>query len=162
MKRQYSDYHEITKQHFFSLWEKELKVTAITHNCKNPLEESYVLTTLAEMEAFVHDQAFMMGVFMQKIKYPPGKTIVAQYIRDMDVQKYFVELHADATSEVVAQINEFRMEDTLHEMDAGPDKWSNRLEAFLDSFVIKLAQLNDMRSSGGRLGGTSVVGASAV
>jgi hypothetical protein len=30
MKRQYSDYREITKRHFFSSWEKELKVTAIT------------------------------------------------------------------------------------------------------------------------------------
>jgi hypothetical protein len=99
------------------------------------------------MEAFAHDQAFMMGVFMQKIKYPSGKTIVAQYIGDMDAQKAFANLCADATSEVVAQINEFRMEDTLCEMDAGPDKWSNGLEAFLDSFVIKLSQINDTRST---------------
>jgi hypothetical protein len=65
MKRQYSDYRDTTKRHFVSSWEKELKVTAITHNCKKPLEESYVPTTPAEMEAFSHDQAFMMGVFMQ-------------------------------------------------------------------------------------------------
>jgi hypothetical protein len=72
---------------------------------------------------------------------------VAQYIGDMDAHKAFANLCADATSEVVAQINEFRMEDTLCEKDAGPDKWSNGLEAFLDSFVIKLSQLNDTRST---------------
>jgi hypothetical protein len=30
MKRQYSDYREINKRHFFPSWEKELKITALT------------------------------------------------------------------------------------------------------------------------------------
>jgi hypothetical protein len=147
MKRQYSDYRKINKRHFFPLWEKELKITALTHNCNNPLDRSYVPTSPKEIEAFAHDQAFMMGVFIQKIKYPSGKTIISRFLTTMDVQKAYVELKADATSVVVLQINEYKLEDALREMDASPDKWNAGMEPFLDSFVFKLLQLNDTRET---------------
>lgn len=73
MKHQYSDYKEITKRHFFTSWNKELKVTAITHNCSNPLDQGYVPVTQEEEDIFEIDQAFMMGVFLNKIKYPSGQ-----------------------------------------------------------------------------------------
>jgi hypothetical protein len=145
MKRQYSDYREITKRHFFPAWEKELKITTLTHNCNNPLDATYVPQTPEEIEVFAHDQAFLMGVFIQKIKYPSGKTIIMRHLSDMDAQAAYAALKADATSEVVLQINKYKLEDALREMDAGLDKWNSGVEPFLDSFVYKLSQLNDTR-----------------
>jgi hypothetical protein len=142
LKRQYSDYRDINKRHFFPAWEKELNITALTHNCNNPLDAAYVPTTSEEIMAFAHNQAFMMGVFIQKIKYPSGKTIITRHLSDMDTQVAYAELKADATSKVVLQINKYKLEDALREMDAGPDKWNSGLEPFLDSFVFKLSQLN--------------------
>jgi hypothetical protein len=37
MKRMYRDYKDITKQHLFTQWFKEVKVTAHTHCSVNPL-----------------------------------------------------------------------------------------------------------------------------
>jgi hypothetical protein len=111
------------------------------------LNGKYVPTSHDEIEAFAHDQAFMMGVFIQKIKYPSGKTIISRFLSDMDAQKAYVVLKSDATSEVVLQINEYKLEDGLREMDASPDKWNAGMESFLDSFVFKLLQLNDPRKA---------------
>jgi hypothetical protein len=127
MKRQYSDYREINKRHFFPSWEKELKITALTHNCNNPLNGKYVPTSPEEIEVFAHDQAFMMGVFIQKIKYPSGKTIISRFLSDMDAQKAYIALKSDATSEVVLQINEYKLEDYERWMQAqinGMRAWS--------------------------------------
>jgi hypothetical protein len=147
MKRQYSDYKEITKRHFFTSWNKELKVTAITHNCSNPLNHAYVPVTADEQAVWTADQAFMMGVFIQKIKYPSGQTIVSHHLDDMDAQTAYRKIVGDATSEIVVQINENKLEDALRDMDASPDKWNKTLEAFLDMFEVKLVQLNDSRNT---------------
>jgi hypothetical protein len=63
----------------------------------------------------------------------------------MNGQKTFMELTADATGEIVSKINETKLEDALCRMDASPDKWNSRGEAFLDAFETKLVQLNDLR-----------------
>ena len=76
MKRHYSDYKEIHKRHFFPSWSKELLITAKVHNCCNPLDTGYNPVTAEEKETFEYDQAFMMGVLMQKVKYSSGQTIV--------------------------------------------------------------------------------------
>jgi hypothetical protein len=47
MKRMYTDYKDIQKRHFFTQWFKEVKVTAHTHNCVNPLNPNYVATLLS-------------------------------------------------------------------------------------------------------------------
>jgi hypothetical protein len=41
MRRLYTDYKEITKRHFFTQWFKEVKVTAHTQQCSNPLNPVY-------------------------------------------------------------------------------------------------------------------------
>lgn len=59
----------------------------------------------------------------------------------------FKELKVDASSEIVAQINENVLEDVLRSMDAHVDKWGQSLEAFLDKFIVRLQQLNDSRDT---------------
>jgi hypothetical protein len=132
MKRQYSNYKEITKRHFFSSWNKELKVTAIARNCSNSLNENYVPVAADELAVWTADQAFMMGVFIQKVKYPSGQTIVSHHLNDMDAQTAYKEIVADAMSEIVVQINKNKLEGALRDMDASPNKWNRTLEAFLD------------------------------
>jgi hypothetical protein len=54
-------------------------------------------------------------------------------------------LTTDATGEIVAKINEHKLEDALRKMEAHPDKWNGSAESFLDAFETKLVQLNDSR-----------------
>jgi hypothetical protein len=77
------------------------------------------------------------------VKYPSGKTIIQKHLDDMNGQQTFIELTADATGEIVAKINEHKLEDALRKMEAHPDKWNGTAESFLDAFETKLVQLND-------------------
>jgi hypothetical protein len=146
MKRMYTDYKDISKRHFFAQWIKEVKVTAHTHQCTNPLNPLYVPTTDEDKAIFAADNAFMFNVAAKTVKYPSGKTIIQRHMDDMDGQVTFTELTTDATAEVVAQINETKLEETLRAMEAHPDKWHGTGESFLNSFETKLVQLNDSRS----------------
>jgi hypothetical protein len=91
------------------------------------------------------DNAYMFNVASKTIKYQSGKNIMNQHYGDMDGQSTFRELTEDATRGTVCQINESKLELGLCSMDASPDKWSKSLENFLDTWEIKLAQLNDSR-----------------
>jgi hypothetical protein len=122
-------------------------VTAIMHNCSNPLNHTYVPVTADEQAVWTADQAFMMGVFIQKVKYPTGKTIVSPHLDNMDAQTVYRNIVGNAMSEIVVQINENKLKDALRDMDASPDKWNKMLEAFLDIFEVKLVQLNDSRNT---------------
>jgi hypothetical protein len=146
MKRMYTDHKDISKRHFFAQWIKEVKVTAHTHQCTNPLNSLYKPTTNEEKAIFAADNAFMFNVAAKTVKYLSGKTIIQRHMDDMDGQVTFAELTTDATAEVVAQINETKLEETLRAMEAHPDKWNGTGESFLDSFETKLVQLNDSRS----------------
>jgi hypothetical protein len=147
VRRQYSDYKEINKRHNFQSWSVELEVTAITHNCVNPLDENYIPDPNSNdaLECWKEDQAFMLGVFMNKVKYTSGVKIVADHAKTKDAQGAYRALKADATSAMVTQINEVALEDSLRGMDASKDKWHQTLEAFLDKFQVKLSQLNESR-----------------
>ena len=147
VRRQYADYKEINKRHNFLAWSVELEVTAITHNCVNPLNETYVPDPNSPdaLECWKEDQAFMLGVFMNKVKYTSGVKIVADHAKTKDAQGAYRALKADATSAMVTQINEVALEDSLRGMDASKDKWHQSLEAFLDKFQVKLSQLNESR-----------------
>jgi hypothetical protein len=147
MKRLYTDYKEITKRHFFNQWFKEVKVTAHTQQCVNPLNPNYKPSSHEETEIFAMDNAYIFNVAAKTVKYPSGKTIIQRHLDDMDGQKTFIELTTDATSEIVSKINETKLEEALRKMDASPDKWNSGGEAFLDAFETKLVQLNDSRET---------------
>jgi hypothetical protein len=145
MKRLYTDYKAINKRQFFTQWLKEVKVTAHTHDSVNPLNPTYVPATADEKAVFEADNTFMFNVAAKTVKYSSGKTIIQKHLDDMDGQTTFAELTADAKGEVVAKINEMKLEDSLRKLDASPDKWNNTGESFLDHFETKLVQLNDSR-----------------
>jgi hypothetical protein len=99
------------------------------------------------MMVFDMDNAYIFNVAAKTIKYPSGKTIIQRYLDNMDGQKTFMELIANATGEIVSKINETKLEDTLHKMDASPDSWHGGGESFLDAFETNLVQLNDSRDT---------------
>jgi hypothetical protein len=147
MRRLYTDFKDITKRHFFTQWLKEVKVTAHTQQCSNPLNPAYKPGSPDKMMVFDMDNAYIFNVAAKTIKYPLGKTIIQRHLDDMDGQKTFMELTADATGEIVSKINETKLEDTLRKMDASPDSWHGGGESFLDAFETNLVQLNDSRDT---------------
>jgi predicted phage tail protein len=145
MKRMYSDYKDIAKQHFFTQWFKEVKVTTHTHCSVNLLNPTYVPGNPVEQAIFDADNAFMFNVSAKTVNYPSGKTIIQKHLDNMNGQQTFIELTADATGEIMAKINKHKLEDALRKMEAHPDKWNGTGESFLDAFETKLVQLNDSR-----------------
>jgi hypothetical protein len=143
MKRVYSDYKDITKRHFFTQWFKEVKVKVHTHCSVNPLNPTYVPSDPAEQAIFDVDNTFMFNVAAKTVKYPSGKTIIQKHLDDMNGQQTFIELTADATGEIVAKINEHKLEDALRKMEPHPDKWNGTAESFLDTFETKLEPVDD-------------------
>jgi hypothetical protein len=57
----------------------------------------------------------------------------------------FKALTDEATGTTVRQINETKLKDALKLLDANPDKWSKSLEAFVDTWLSKASQLDDVR-----------------
>jgi hypothetical protein len=108
MHHLYTDYKDITKQHFFTQWLKEVKVTAHTQPCINPLNPTYKPSSPDEALIFDMDNAYIFNVAAKTVKYLSGKTIVQRHLDDMDGQKTFIELTVDATGEIVSKINEKR------------------------------------------------------
>jgi hypothetical protein len=147
MRRLYTNYKEITKQHFFTQWFKEVKVTAHTQQCSNPLNPVYTPGSPDEKLVFDMDNAYIFNVAAKTIKYPSGKMIIQRHLDDMDGQKTFMELTTDATREIVSKINETKLEDTLRKMDASLNNWHGGGESFLDAFETNLVQLNDSRDT---------------
>ena len=107
------------------------------------LNPTYVPANQAEQDIFDAVNTFMFDVATKMVKYPSGKTIIQKYLDDMNGQQTFIELTADATGEIVAKINEHKLEDALRKMEAHPNKWNGSRESFLDAFETKLVQLND-------------------
>jgi hypothetical protein len=69
----------------------------------------------------------MFNVAAKTVKYPSGKMIIQKHLDNMNGQQTFIELTADATGEIVAKINEHKLEDVLRKMEAHPDKWNGRI-----------------------------------
>jgi lipopolysaccharide export system protein LptA len=66
----------------------------------------------------------MFNVAAKTVKYLSGNTIIQKHHDNMNSQQTFIELAADATGEIVAKINEHKLEDALRKMEAHPDKWN--------------------------------------
>jgi hypothetical protein len=65
----------------------------------------------------------------------------------MDRQMTFKALTNEATCTTVHQINETKLKEALKQMDANPDKWGKSLEAFVDVWLTKASQLDDVRAT---------------
>jgi hypothetical protein len=76
-----------------------------------------------------------------------GKTIIANHKKTMDGQAVFKALTDEATSTTVCQINETKLKEVLKTMDANPDKWGKMMEAFVNAWLIKASQLDDVRKT---------------
>jgi hypothetical protein len=62
----------------------------------------------------------------------------------MDGQLTFKALTDEATGATVRQINVTNLKDALKLMDASPDKWEKSLEAFVDAWLTKASQLDNV------------------
>jgi hypothetical protein len=145
LKRDLKDYPEIKERHMFNSWIDSVRTIAIMHNSDNPLDSAYVPVTDVEIAIFRLDNTYMYAVAAKMVKYPSGKTIVASFKRTMDGQLTFKALTDEATGTTVRQINETKLKDALKLWDANPDKWSKSLEAFVDTWLSKASQLDDVR-----------------
>jgi hypothetical protein len=76
-----------------------------------------------------------------------GKTIIANHKKTMDGQAVFKALTDEATSTTVCQINETKLKEVLKTMDANPDKWGKMMEAFVNAWLIKASQLDDVSAT---------------
>jgi hypothetical protein len=129
----------------FNSWIDSVRTIAIMHNSDNPLDPTYVPVTDVEIAIFRLDKTYMYAVAAKMVKYPSGKTIVATYKRTMDGQLTFKALCDEATGSTVRQINETKLKEALKQLDANPDKWSKTMESFVDTWLTKASQLDDVR-----------------
>jgi hypothetical protein len=147
LKRDLKDYTEIKERHYFTSWMDSVRTVAILHNSDNPLDRDYTPVTAVEMAVFRLDNTYMYAVANKTVKYPSGKTIIATHKKTMDGQAVFKALNDEATGTTVRQINETKLTEALKAMDANPDKWGKTMEEFVDAWLIKASQLDDVRGS---------------
>jgi hypothetical protein len=65
----------------------------------------------------------------------------------MDRQMTFKALTEEATGTTVRQINETKLKDALKMMDANPDTWGKSLEAFINAWLAKASQPDNVQGT---------------
>ena len=92
MKREASAYSVLKDEHFFDQFQRDLLITAKSHDVSEILDPSYSPGhSPEERELFEAKQVFMYKVFNESLQTDMGRTTVRKYLRSTDAQAVWKE-----------------------------------------------------------------------
>ena len=92
IKREASPYSVLKDEHFFDKFQRDLLITAKSHDVSEILDPSYSPgPSPEERELFEAKQVFMYKVFNETLQTDMGRTTVRKYLRTTDAQAVWKE-----------------------------------------------------------------------
>ncbi len=142
IKRDVTQYQELTDDKRWTMWNRHLKSMAPIHGIEHILDGEYKPSTPAETELFQQQQYFAYSVFTRCLKTSKSLKFLREYEATHNAQALYKDLVQAYEGGVSAELREEAIRADIQKLHLNAS-WNRPLEAFLVNFEHRLLDLED-------------------